>query len=90
MARPRVAARWWQQRRLRRPTSGKPGPPAGWRLSSLPPFAPVAPPATLQISSTASFKAPSAVAKPLQAAFRRTPLRIQAARIGGVEVPNQK
>ncbi|KAI7838811.1 hypothetical protein COHA_007426 [Chlorella ohadii] len=43
-----------------------------------------------QISSTASFKAPSAAAKPLQAAFRRTPLRIQAARIGGVEVPNQK
>lgn len=26
----------------------------------------------------------------LQMPFRRTPLRVQAARIGGVEVPNQK
>lgn len=43
-----------------------------------------------QISSAAPFKAPSAAAKPVQAAFRRVPLRIQAARIGGVEVPNQK
>ena len=58
--------------------------------SSVRPSAPMPPPAHLQISSTASFKAPSAAAKPLQAAFRRTPLRIQAARIGGVEVPNQK
>lgn len=34
---------------------------------------------------------PHVVPAPVQAAFpRRTPLRIQAARIGGVEVPNQK
>lgn len=43
-----------------------------------------------QISSAAPFKAPTAAAKPAQAVFRRVPLRIQAARIGGVEVPNQK
>lgn len=26
----------------------------------------------------------------LQVVFQRTPLRIQAARVGGVEIPNQK
>lgn len=94
-----VARSWpWQAREQRpaggssgRPRScgrreaGQPWEPLAGQLSSFSP--PLAHP---QISSAAPFKAPSAAAKPVQAAFRRTPLRIQAARIGGVEVPNQK
>ena len=30
------------------------------------------------------------VSRGVQAAFRRTPLKIEAARVGGVEIPNQK
>ncbi|KAL4424054.1 hypothetical protein ABPG75_001355 [Micractinium tetrahymenae] len=45
------------------------------------------------LKSFEGFKAVQAaapVAKAVQMPFRRTPLRVQAARIGGVEVPNQK
>lgn len=83
---PRLAARWWQQR----PCAGRRRQP--WEAAepaSVPPCL-LSVPDRAQISSAAPFKAPSAAAKPVQAAFRRVPLRIQAARIGGVEVPNQK
>lgn len=34
--------------------------------------------------------APVRAARTVQVAFRRTPLKIEAARVGGVEIPNQK